>query len=440
MHSEVHASNIMEVKHGLIISVLFMHVCHFHSLAEHDILLGYDKNIISNATNNITIELFLQQLKEFDPDYGMSLSGIFVLEWVDDRLSRNDSDKTYETNDMSIDINKIWIPSLDLSNSVDGLRLDGQGEKQINEGAYVRLNGHVTWRIRAFLDPYCPSKNAHSNKQSCHLAMIAANVTGNQFDLKLNRDTFDLKAYVENYNWKLCGTKATTNKDAFGQNVVIFQMWYRQYLSWVGVVDFYSRITIVTFIAGTSSCVFKISKEGGRVELISIILIVTNLFDPNTLETAYQKVIYNIFVFIYLLLDMTILMIVLGVVKIPYDSICLCVKKSFCQSNNEKTTKSNNSLQKHNRLSTVRRSRSSQHETNDSTREPDGSSLEMPPMYLNENQETDQLENELAEEKVYDSRNFELFAGIYIVAFLTVLVINIRNDFITAICESENFE
>ena len=440
----IHVSRIMEPKHVLFILIIFMLVCNAQSIEEPDLLLSYNKTIISNSSRTITVEFFLQQVNDFDPDSGMLLSGILVLEWVDDRLSWNDSYRKSETTGMLIDINKIWIPSLDLSNSMGGLRLDGQSEKQINEEAYVNMDGHVTWKTRVFLDPYCPSDNTRSNKQSCYLSLVAANIKANKFDFNLNLNQLDLKAYIQNYNWKLCGTKSNMTKDAFGNDAVIFKMWFRRNLSVEGAVDYVSRITLVTLIAGTSVCVFKIPADSGRIELISIILIVTNIFDPNTLQTAYQKSIYNIIVFVFVLLDMSLIIIVLRVVIIPYEGILSCpgirAISSICCSSGKKTTKKTYSLKERGRLPTVRQARNSHHEINEVIEETDATSADR--VSLNENQETNKStqEDELAEDAIYDSRNFKLFIFIYLLVYLGGFVICVRNDIITANCESDIFE
>ena len=169
-----------------------------------------------------------------DPNWGVFLSVIFILEWMDARFTWNDSDIKHETNWLLIDINKIWTPSLVLTNSINGLKIDGQSENRKDEQVNVSMNDHVTWMTHANLDPYCPTDNRFRSRQFCQLVMAASYGKPKRIDFKLNSDIFDLKANEGNHNLKLCGSRSMLNKDAFGNCIVDFKFLFRPLVTTIG--------------------------------------------------------------------------------------------------------------------------------------------------------------------------------------------------------------
>ena len=435
----------MELKRKLFSLIIFIFVSHVKSLSQRDLLLGYDKETSSNASACVTIEFFLQHLMYFDPKWGIHLSGIFILQWMDDRLTWNDSDSKYEATEISININKIWTPSLVLSNSMNGLKIDGQSENRRDEQVNVSMKGHVTWMTHANLDPYCPTDNRFGNRQFCQLVMGASYGKTKRFDFKLNSDTFDLKANVDNHNLKLCGTRSMLNKDAFGNSIVHFKFWFRPLTTTAGYVYFSARALLVASISSCSVFVFKMPADAGRIEFISIMLIVTNLVDPSTLDIAFHEVIYYVLIFSYVLTGVCLIVVVLRVVIIPYDRILsVCSKCICCRHRNAKTlTKRKNTLKTRvsSKLLTVRQARKSFHEKEDINDETEGASVEMSTTHANENRETDlleQLDNEQAENDFYDRRNFRLFVGVYIFEFFVAMVYSVGSGMSISACEFED--
>lgn len=360
----------MEVKYGLVNLIILMCVCHALSISELELLSGYDRWISSNTHRNVNIHLMFRSLIDFDPYSALSLYGEFRFEWVDDQLTWNDSDikhntpdistgnfnttdvrigkhdamdklignfnttdikfnstninttnSRYNTNGMLINIHKIWSPSIDLLNSMKGLRIDGQSEDRRNEHAYVSMDGHVTWKARAVLDPVCSGNYDWNPLNAYYCKFSIAHVTSysyvaNNFDFQLT----SIYGYTENRRWIQCGTTSKVkydHDDFYNPSLVVYEIWLNNRSLSVGHFDFITRILLIALISGCSICVFKMPPDPvGRIALISTVLLVTNLFDSSTLETPLMKTCYNVLLCANVLICFLLIIIVLGIKKI----------------------------------------------------------------------------------------------------------------------------
>ena len=419
---------MMEVKYGLFSLIISTLVCHVLSISERQLLLGYDRALSLNIKHIVTIDFFYQNLIHFDVTHGMILSGVFTLEWYDEQLTWNNSDRKsnttgkifgkYGRRGMLIDINKIWSPSIYLSNSKSGIKIDGQSEDRKNEQAYVSMNGHVIWMPFAVLDPFCPSTDhdSYSYHQRCVFYMIELAPNLDVLGFKLKRHNIHGDKLVNNY-WDVCSiTSSVGSLKIFDSTyrTVFYTMYLEYKVSEIGFIDFISRIVLITLISSCSVFVFKMPADpASRIELISIVLIVTNIFDTSTLETSYMKSFYNILLCVNVVISVALIIIVLGILKIPYDSICSQSRNAEMTTERIYTIQQRISMD----LTLVRLSRRAHRlpdREQDADEEINGTS---------ENRENGQFENELFdEERRYDGRNFVLFSVIYFTVFLVCYV------------------
>ena len=176
------------------------------------------------------------------------------------------------------------------------------------------------------------------------------------------------------------------------------------------VETFFIRITLVSLMASSTVYAFKMSADPNKIEFIAIMLIVTNIVDPSTLENKMNEFLYFFLISAFVLISIVIMLIVLRIWTVPYDCIFFFCP---CLSDKNTTIPKTKFSKKHisNRLRTLSQARK-RPAIKDDNEQTDENSVEISPMSPNENQESDQLTNELIEDEIYDRRNFIFYASI----------------------------
>lgn len=105
---------------------------------------GYDKEIRPGMNRSIPLQVdiifYLYSINDFDLNKGkLSITGVFLLKWIDERLSWNPATFN-DTNGLSISHKKVWIPNLVNVNPYDDvtqLRTDASAVRVWNNGVSV---------------------------------------------------------------------------------------------------------------------------------------------------------------------------------------------------------------------------------------------------------------------------------------------------------------
>ena len=172
-------------------------------------------NIFNNYTKEVTssphtepldlhLGLALRAFKNIDQMEGTVSANIWLrYKWIDNRLSWNISDHNFTF--ISLNTNpdldySIWIPDIYLYNTAESPLSEIDYSRAI-----VKNTGEVIWSRPGIITSTCSFDLTHFpyDRQNCYMKFGSWSYDGNQLNLSIYNEGFDISNYIKHEEWEL---------------------------------------------------------------------------------------------------------------------------------------------------------------------------------------------------------------------------------------------
>ena len=173
---------------------------------------------VSDLSNpiKVTVDMTMFALNDFDEIAGnVEVAGVLDMSWTDEIALANTGSRfggfVYSANKTSFLVphNKIWTPTLVLSNSVDSISAVGDSAYMCRFHMDTYL---VEWSPRMLIRGACsPDVTFYPfDRQSCVFTFVAWGYHSDEILLSNNKSSWDLSSYEPNGEWTIVETKTET--------------------------------------------------------------------------------------------------------------------------------------------------------------------------------------------------------------------------------------
>ena len=172
-------------------------------------------NIFNNYTKEVTssphtepldlhLGIALRAFKNIDQMEGTVSANIWLrYKWIDNRLSWNISDHNFTF--ISLNTNpdldySIWIPDIYLYNTAESPLSEIDYSRAI-----VKNTGEVIWSRPGIITSTCSFDLTHFpyDRQNCYMKFGSWSYDGNQLNLSIYNEGFDISNYIKHEEWEL---------------------------------------------------------------------------------------------------------------------------------------------------------------------------------------------------------------------------------------------
>lgn len=246
------------------------------------LLSGYSKGLRPGRDRSFPMTLNmtfgLLSIKEFDLNTGkFSLTGVFQLNWIDERLSWNPANYN-QTNSTVISQSLLWLPDLINVNpyeEITGLRL--------GLSIVVESTGLCNWYAIQTFETVCDTDvtNYPFDTQICSLKFYVWGYDPTDIDVVFVAPKVVLHLYSENGIWEIQDSATYTKINVYNYKEIIVDLFLKRRTSYYVV----SLILPLIFIAFLMGFVFLLPADSGErvgfstTVLLSIVVYLTIIQD-----------------------------------------------------------------------------------------------------------------------------------------------------------------
>ncbi|XP_052683175.1 neuronal acetylcholine receptor subunit alpha-6-like [Crassostrea angulata] len=268
---------------------------------------GIDRTI--PLTLNMTFLLF--SIKEFDMSTGeFSVTGVFVLNWIDERLSWNPASYN-QTNTTVISQSQLWLPNLINVNpfeDITGLRHD---ELSI----IVDYTGLCTWFAIETFESVCYTDVTKYpfDTQVCSIKFYVWGYSYKDIDSTFVSSKVLLTLYTENGIWEVHDSATYTQMNIYNDKEIIVELTLERRTSYYIV----SLILPLVFITFLTSFVFLLPQDSGErlgfslTVLLSVVVYLTIIQDILPEASEPHVSILGIFLSIFVVMGSLVVIVVI---------------------------------------------------------------------------------------------------------------------------------
>lgn len=268
---------------------------------------GIDRSI--PMTLNMTFLLF--SIKEFDMSTGeFSVTGVFVLNWIDERLSWNPASYN-QTNTTVISQSKLWLPNLINVNpfeDITGLRRDGLS-------VIVDYTGLCTWFAIETFESVCYTDVTKYpfDTQVCSIKFYVWGYSYKDIDSTFVSSKVLLTLYTENGIWEVHDSATYTQMNIYNDKEIIVELTLERRTSYYIV----SLILPLAFITFLTSFVFLLPQDSGErlgfslTVLLSVVVYLTIIQDILPEASEPHVSILGIFLSIFVVMGSLVVIVVI---------------------------------------------------------------------------------------------------------------------------------
>ena len=270
-------------------------------------------NLIPNADQSDPLEVLLTMslysIDEFNIDKGhISLTGSIIIEWDDQTMAANSGQLTnqyskdgFEGFSIWLSPKDVWVPSLQLSNGVIGVKNIGDETYKVR---YHVFDGRMMWHPKVNIRITCTSDMTYYpfDQHTCSFNVTSWDYKSNEVLLDLAQSDWYLCEFRETGVWSLVETGSRQFVQE-SQSYVTFYFSIKRYSSF----HVLNVMLPVLFLAILNSVVFLIPLEGGQRNHFASMCFLASLFMlQTTLSFVPQTAQPLPLLCIYLLLTMII--------------------------------------------------------------------------------------------------------------------------------------
>lgn len=268
---------------------------------------GIDRSI--PMTLNMTFLLF--SIKEFDMSTGeFSVTGVFVLNWIDERLSWNPASYN-QTNTTVISQSQLWLPNLINVNpfeDITGLRRDGLS-------VIVDYTGLCTWFAIETFESVCYTDVTKYpfDTQVCSIKFYVWGYSYKDIDSTFVSSKVLLTLYTENGIWEVHDSATYTQMNIYNDKEIIVELTLERRTSYYIV----SLILPLAFITFLTSFVFLLPQDSGErlgfslTVLLSVVVYLTIIQDILPEASEPHVSILGIFLSIFVVMGSLVVIVVI---------------------------------------------------------------------------------------------------------------------------------
>lgn len=268
------------------------------------LLTGYNKGLRPGIDRTIPMTLnmtfLLFSIKEFDMSTGeFSVTGVFVLNWIDERLSWNPTSYN-QTNTTVISQSQLWLPNLINVNPFD----DITGLRHDELSVIVDYTGLCTWFAIETFESVCYTDVTKYpfDTQDCSIKFYVWGYLYKDIDSTFVSPKVLLTLYTENGIWEVHDSATYTQMNIYNDKEIIVKLNLKRRISYY-IVSLILPLAFITFLMGF---VFLLPHDSGErlgfsiTVLLSIVVYLTIIQDilPEASEphVSILSIVLSIFV------------------------------------------------------------------------------------------------------------------------------------------------
>ncbi|XP_060074505.1 neuronal acetylcholine receptor subunit alpha-3-like [Ylistrum balloti] len=287
-----------------------------------NLFLNYEKNVRPGINYSyptiVSCEFSFAGLNEFkEIDSKMSVLGVFIIQWYEDRLVWNPA--TYGgISDMLIPEESVWKPDIAIPNAYHGVKFLYSSNPKVR----AKNNGHIIWVTGDRYDLYCNADITHYpfDTQTCVLSML----TWNSFPSEVLLDKVESISTLRNYtsinpSWDVTEIKMYSRIDeTLVSSTLIIEIKVKRLPEYVIV----NMLLPVCFLCVINIFVFILPAESGErigfsiTLLLSVAVFMTILSDSLPQSSRPQIAVLCYFLFSQLIVS--ILMMVFTILGLRF--------------------------------------------------------------------------------------------------------------------------
>ena len=205
-------------KHLYALYILFIIPnCYSHNNSKliENIFETYNKDAspqFNNKPLNLSLGIALRAFKSIDQMEGTISTNVWLrYKWIDKRLSWNLYDYNYSF--ISLNTNpeldySIWIPDIYLYNTAENPLSEIDYSRAI-----IKNDGEIIWSRPGIIMSTCSFDLTHFpyDRQNCYMKFGSWSYDGNQLDLFIYNNGFDISNYMKHEEWRLTNYYAEKN-------------------------------------------------------------------------------------------------------------------------------------------------------------------------------------------------------------------------------------